>query len=457
MAGKDLFNKVQCTNCQEEISGVRVQCCDCIDFDICLQCFVSGAEIGPHRNDHAYKFVDHCAVIIGGRYGWTGEEELQLLDAVELYGFGNWELISQYVKTRTPEECKDEYNNRYLNGNIGKVTWGDAEKRRPILQDHVPEDTGPLAPSVIAKLPLLDITPEEALLLGYKPHRDDFEREFDMSAERLVSSIQLDTTQDSKIEVVLKLAMVDMYTRKLRERARRKRLIRDYQLVAKFFANHRKDPNQKPLNREQKDLRDRMKIFTQYMTSGEHERLIASLEREKELRFRLSELLRYRGLGLTTQDEIIHYEQHAAFVKQQNNKTGSSGLPMFSQEEEIKNGKKENAPNLSDEKFTLQVDEESESANFNNCNILINWNCEQMSESFIRAQPMSRFLSQHEIRLCTSINILPIHYIILKTHIIQENMAFPNKYKNIELNENQKPLDAKDVIFQYLKYAGWLS
>lgn len=33
----------------------------------------------------------------------------------------------------------------------------------------------------------------------------------------------------------LKLALVDMYTRRLRERARRKRMIRDYQLVSKFF------------------------------------------------------------------------------------------------------------------------------------------------------------------------------------------------------------------------------
>lgn len=33
----------------------------------------------------------------------------------------------------------------------------------------------------------------------------------------------------------MKLALVDMYTRRLRERARRKRMIRDYQLVSSFF------------------------------------------------------------------------------------------------------------------------------------------------------------------------------------------------------------------------------
>lgn len=60
-----------------------------------------------------------------------------------------------------------------------------------------------------------------------------------------------------------------------------------------------------------------MRVFVQYLSAGEHERFIASVERERELRFRLSELLRYRSLGLTTQEEIIHYEQHANFERQQ--------------------------------------------------------------------------------------------------------------------------------------------
>lgn len=60
-----------------------------------------------------------------------------------------------------------------------------------------------------------------------------------------------------------------------------------------------------------------MRVFVQYLSSGEHERFIASIERERELRFRLSELLRYRSLGLTTQDEVIHYEQHSSFERQQ--------------------------------------------------------------------------------------------------------------------------------------------
>jgi len=43
--------------------------------------------------------------------------------------------------------------------------------------------------------------------------------------------------------VGLKLSLVDMYASRLRERARRKRIIRDYQLVSKFFKKDRAKVN----------------------------------------------------------------------------------------------------------------------------------------------------------------------------------------------------------------------
>lgn len=70
---------------------------------------------------------------------------------------------------------RDEYVARYLDGNIGKITLAEVEKSRPIIKEDVPEDTGPLAPSVIARLPPLDATPEEAKELNYMFLRDDYE------------------------------------------------------------------------------------------------------------------------------------------------------------------------------------------------------------------------------------------------------------------------------------------
>lgn len=53
----------------------------------------------------------------------------------------------------------------------------------------------------------------------------------------------------------LKLVHVDMYTHRLRERARRKRVGRDYQLVSNFFnSGTKKDklPSKKKLTKEEK-------------------------------------------------------------------------------------------------------------------------------------------------------------------------------------------------------------
>lgn len=35
--------------------------------------------------------------------GWTASEELSLLDAIENFGYGNWEDIANHIETRTPE------------------------------------------------------------------------------------------------------------------------------------------------------------------------------------------------------------------------------------------------------------------------------------------------------------------------------------------------------------------
>ena len=62
----------------------------------------------------------------------------------------------------------------------------------------------------------------EQLELGYMPLRDDFEKEHDNSAESLISSMTVGA-EDDELEKALKLAHMDMYTRRLKERERRKR------------------------------------------------------------------------------------------------------------------------------------------------------------------------------------------------------------------------------------------
>lgn len=244
---------------------------------------------------------------------------MHLLDAIEQYGFGNWEDISKHIETRTPEEAKDEYVSKFLNGTVGRHTWSTAIDQRPQLTDHTSDDTGPLGQLLVQKLPPMDCSHEEAVALGYMPNRDDFEREYDPTAEQLVSTLSL-SPDDEDVDMLLKLAQVDIYTRRLRERARRKRVVRDYQLIANFFRGNAKRAH---MSRDQREFRERLRTFSQFYTSKEFEHLIGSLVRERSLRIRLSELNRYRWNGLQRMDECVHFEQHAAAAQHRN--TGPYG------------------------------------------------------------------------------------------------------------------------------------
>lgn len=251
--------------------------------------------------------------VFRGKGAWTAREEIRLLDAIEQYGFGNWEDISKHIETKSAEDAKEEYVNKFVNGTIGKATWTPAHSQRPRLIDHTgDDDAGPLGTSALASLPPLDINSDEAMQLGYMPNRDSFEREYDPTAEQLISNITL-SSEDTEVDVMLKLAHVDIYTRRLRERARRKRMVRDYQLVSNFFRNRNYALHQ-GLTKEQREFRDRFRVYAQFYTSNEYERLLGSLEREKELRIRQAELYRYRYNGLTKIDECVHFEQHAAMA-----------------------------------------------------------------------------------------------------------------------------------------------
>ncbi|KAK4336726.1 hypothetical protein RND71_043627 [Anisodus tanguticus] len=109
---------------------------------------------------------------------------MALLEAVELYGFGNWNDISSFIGSKTTEEVKDHFITFYVYGNIGKNTWDVLKNTTLEINDHTCEDDRPISPSFLSNLPdIKSIEPIQQQQLGYMPKRDDFEREFDNEAE----------------------------------------------------------------------------------------------------------------------------------------------------------------------------------------------------------------------------------------------------------------------------------
>lgn len=53
--GKALFH---CNYCNKDITGkIRIKCCTCADFDLCIECFSVGAEVTPHKSNHPYSVM----------------------------------------------------------------------------------------------------------------------------------------------------------------------------------------------------------------------------------------------------------------------------------------------------------------------------------------------------------------------------------------------------------------
>uniref|UniRef100_A0A3P8TC66 Transcriptional adapter n=1 Tax=Amphiprion percula TaxID=161767 RepID=A0A3P8TC66_AMPPE len=413
------LGKKYCVNCLADVTNLRLRCTDCPDIELCPECFSAGAEIGNHRRWHGYQQVD------GGRFslwgpeaegGWTSREEQSLLDAIEQYGFGNWEDMAAHVgASRTPQEVMEHYVTMYIHGNLGKACIPDSIPNR--VTDHTCPSGGPLSPSLTTPLPPLDISLAEQQQLGYMPLRDDYEIEYDQDAEKLISGLSVNY-DDEDVEIEMKRAHVDMYVRKLRERQRRKNIARDYSLVPAFLGRDKKDKEkEKPgtkITKEEKEQRVRLRGLCQFMAHREFEDFFENMHKERLLRAKVRELQRYRRNGITRLEESAEYE--AARHKREKRKENKSVVTS-------KRGK------------------------------------EGKDGEFAAIENLTGFelLSDREKVLCNSLNLSPARYLTVKTIIIKDHLQ---KRQGI-LAKSRLPsyLDKvlKKRILTFLTESGWIS
>lgn len=132
-ADQAMVTRYTCDACFRDISRiVRIQCAECDDIDLCVECFGMGAPLSSkphHQRTHSYRVLkpaDFCLfntpsqAVTGktpkGRHPWRADEDFALLEAIEANGMGNWEEIAQAIgKRRTPEECLRRYSELFLN------------------------------------------------------------------------------------------------------------------------------------------------------------------------------------------------------------------------------------------------------------------------------------------------------------------------------------------------------
>jgi len=334
----------------------------------------------------------------------------QLLDGLEQFGHGNWNDVSRYVETKGPTECRDAVNNMFVNGPIGSMTYKESDRGN--ATDH----TSP--PSAISSSNSTNSTSNlslhELIVLGFMPARDDFEVEYENDGETLVSSIPAASgnsrveSDDEELETGLKLAHVDMYKNKLKERERRKQVAKDFGLVETFFKENPlnaltgKIGAPKPKKRDPKsEIFEKLKVVSSFQGVDEYKKLVASVAKEKDIKSRIKELLRYRKNGISTLSEAESYE--AQRLKRNKRKAERKKALECGGSFSVSEGNTGTASDPS------PVKDDSKKSDLDNLSSII-------------GLPGYDLLSSNEKRLCTSLRLHPNLYTSYKTCLLRDHL-----------------------------------
>ncbi|KAJ8369265.1 hypothetical protein SKAU_G00092930 [Synaphobranchus kaupii] len=298
--GNDPYDKPPCRGCSSYLTEPYIKCAECgpTPFLLCLQCFTRGFEYKKHQSDHRYEIMTSDFPVL--EPGWTAQEEMALLEAVMDCGFGNWQDVAYQMRTKSKEECEGHYMKNFINNPLFSSTLLGLRQMEARAAD-----------TAIPFKPATDDPPRPAFdsllsrdMAGYMPARADFMEEFDNYAEWDLKDIDF-VDDDSDILHALKIAVVDIYHSRLKERQRRKKIIRDHGLIhlRKFQMLERRYPKQV------QDLHEAMRRFARVVGPIEHDKFIESHALEFELRREIQRLQEYRRAGIQSFCSAKVYER----------------------------------------------------------------------------------------------------------------------------------------------------
>ncbi|BGP41060.1 Transcriptional adapter ada2 [Rhodotorula kratochvilovae] len=351
--------KATCDACSVDITHtVHIRCAEkvgerltCPDFDLCVDCFLHGKALGPHRATHAYRVISSHSFPIFNK-DWGADEELLLIEGAEMYGLGNWADIAEHVGGRTKEECHDHYVATYIESEQYPLPHIDT--------DFSPTDTEPFQQRKKARLEELQsrpipLPPPKPLasaptcheIAGYMPGRLEFEHEYENEAEVLIKDMEFGKVyhfggdaqpaappppveegaekdaegdegekeekplpegeqegDEPEAELELKLAILDMFNERYDKRMASKELIFDRGLINYKILS----AAERKRSKEERDLITRTKVFSRIQTAQDHEDFVEGLLYEITLRKRIAELQDYRRNGLVSLSEADRFE-----------------------------------------------------------------------------------------------------------------------------------------------------
>jgi len=326
-----------CNYCSKDITGsLRIKCAVCTDFDLCVECFSVGVEISPHKNNHAYQVMDQLTFPIFDEE-WGADEELALLEAVEMYGIGNWHECAEHVITKNQYQCEKHYFSTYIN--VPTYPLPDITKHFDISatpRERKPIDNRDRANKEESNLVGPSTPVANAELAGWMPLRKEFETEYFNDAESLLSDMIINE-EDSEVMKEIKVRILEIYHAKLLERYEKRKFVIDNNLIdlKKVQAAERKRP------KEDRDLTSNLNVFIQLLPRSEFDELLNGLLEENATRRRIEELKHYRSIGLKTTHEIEQYENDKRKKDDKKGKNNTENVKIrYGKDIKLEKGKK---------------------------------------------------------------------------------------------------------------------
>lgn len=437
--------------------------CVCVLFacarvlqDLCLECFQSGHHIAPHEPDHAYRVVHNVKAPLWSE-DWGADEELLLLEALEMFGMGNWSDVADHVGSKTKSQCETHYDEVYTStpqllpdpnkaltrrshhtkqegdGEGGVKIEGGKDAKNAAAAAVGSSSSAvalPASSSSTAVKPLAKAhavtkpKPKSGLghLVGYTPNRGDFDTEYENDAELVLADMEF-KEEDTKWERDLKLKVLEIYNSRLDARAERKKFILDRGLL---------DRKEKKRPKEEREIQNNMRVFAKFHSAEAHESFLAGLANEQRLRKRIEVLQNYRLNGIRS---LADGELFEAEKRKREALLGKKGGPFDAPGSGVggkMTGKKRSAAEVAEEdrsnKARKDMGGKGPSLTLSTAAAAGNSSAASSAAGSASALPdwdVSKFpgtdlLSSHEKQLCATLQMLPQHYLMIKERLIRE-------------------------------------
>ncbi len=122
------------------------------------------------------------------------------------------------------------------------------------------------------------------------PKRKDFDNEYDQDLDKVLEDMEF-FSDDNEEDIEFKEKMLNYYNQKLDERIERKNFVLDRGLLDLKRLQQKGMERRK--NKEERDIMNAFKVFARFNSPEDHERLVNSLIKERNMRELISQLRQF--------------------------------------------------------------------------------------------------------------------------------------------------------------------